>query len=265
MIRSRNRQYRKLFKSFFFAVCSTGCLLLGCVQAQDKDDSREDTIRALFVTGGGWHDYETQETLLTDALQKHLNIDLTIVHEGEKNPDYHVSVFQEENWADGYDVIIHNTAFGRVTDSDFLQFFVENHKGTPAVLIHASVHSYRYAEPADAWFDFMGFQSMWHEDQRRFVVENLNPEHPVMDGFPDEWEIPVDDELYVTEKIWGDITPLARAYGEESEDYQTVIWTHEKDGNRVFCLTLGHNNGMFEQSEFQQLVANGVRWAVKDL
>lgn len=228
--------------------------------------AEECPIRALLITGGGWHDYETQEQLLIDGLNEQIEIEIewSIVHEGDGNPDCHVSILKEKNWADDYDVIVHNTGFGRVTDSEFVAQFVKHHYGTPAVLIHASIHSYRYAEPADPWFEFMGYQSMWHEDQREFKVENVAADHPIMNGVPDSWISPP-DEIYVEEKIWGEITPLLRAHGEESDDYQTVSWIYESDGTRVFATTLGHNNETFQQQEFIRLVANGLLWAVEQL
>jgi uncharacterized protein len=221
-------------------------------------------IQALLITGGGWHDYETQEQLLIEGINQRSGVDIewTVIHEGDGEPDHHASILQEENWAANYDVIVHNTGFGRVTDPDFVAHFVEHHKGTPAVLIHAAIHSYRYAEPADPWFQFMGFQSMWHESQRQFEVETIAPDHPIMQGAPQSWITP-DDEIYVTEEIWGDITPLARAYGEETEEYHTVTWTHEFNNTRVFATTLGHNNDMFEREEFLDMVTNGLLWAVE--
>jgi uncharacterized protein len=223
-------------------------------------------IQALLITGGGWHDYETQESLLIDGINERTEhaIEWTIVHEGDGEPDHHASVLKEENWTDGYDIIVHNTGFGRVTDPDFVAQFVEHHQGTPAVIIHASIHSYRYAEPADPWFRFMGFQSMWHESQRPFEVETIAPDHPIMQGVPATWTTP-DDEIYVVEELWGEITPLAHAWGEETEEYQIVAWTHEFNNTKVFATTLGHNNDMFEREEFLTKVTNGFLWAIDRL
>lgn len=82
-----------------------------------------------------------------------------------------------------------------------------------------------------------------------------------MEGFPEVWMAPI-DEVYVVEKVWDGTTPLARVYGKETETYNTVVWTHETDDNRVFATTLGHNNEIFEEEEFLTLVANGLLWAV---
>ncbi len=246
----------------FFPVASLLVFLIGLTYVSFSQE-KQSPIQALLITGGGWHDYEAQEELLTQGISERLGdkIEWTVIHEGDGEPDYHVSVFQEENWAKDYDVVVHNTGFGRVTDPDYVAQFVKHHMGTPAVLIHASVHSYRYAEPADPWFEFMGLQSMSHEGQRRFEVENLAPDHPVMEGFPEVWTSP-QDEVYIIEKTWGDITPLARAYGQETEEYHTVTWTHELNNTRVFATTLGHNNETFEENVFLDKVANGILWAV---
>lgn len=251
--------------NFYLKNVTASFLLLFCFNVVFTN-AQEPPIKALLITGGGWHDYETQEELLIEGLNGEIDVEIewTVVHEGNGEPDYHASILKQENWADEYDVVVHNTGFGRVTDSEFVAKFVQHHYGTPAVLIHASIHSYRYAEPADPWFEFMGYQSMWHEGQRVFEVENIASEHPIMNGVPESWMSPP-DEIYVAEKFWGDITPLLRAYGEESGEYQTVSWTHEANGTRVFATSLGHNNATFEQESFIKLVANGLLWAVEGL
>jgi uncharacterized protein len=223
-------------------------------------------IQALLITGGGWHDYDTQDSLLINGINERIGDEIvwTIVHEGDGEPDHHVSIFQQPNWADGYDVIVHNTGFGRVTDPEFVAHIVESHIGTPAVLIHAAIHSYRYAEPADPWFEFMGLQSMWHESQRPFEVETIDPIHPIMRNIPESWTTP-DDEVYVVEEIWGDITTLAETFGVETEEYHPVAWAHYYEDTRVFATSLGHNNDMFHREEFLNMVSNGLLWAADRL
>jgi type 1 glutamine amidotransferase len=242
----------------------TFCLLVVLVSPAlfSCSSTQPDKVKALYITGGGWHDYETQEELFINGMNERLGdeFEWTIVHEGDKQPDHQVSIMQEENWTEGYDLVVHNTGFGRVNDADFVKSFVEDHYGTPAVLIHSAVQSYRYSEPATPWFEFMGQQSMWHEVQRGFEVENVATDHPIMQDFPETWQNP-DDELYVVEEVWGDITPLARAYGVETEEYHTVTWTHEIDDTRIFATTLGHTNQVFETDIFLDTLANGIRWA----
>lgn len=236
------------------------CLLTACA----GQPAQPDPIRVLLVTGGGWHDYQAQEPLLTEGLSARVpEIEWTVVHEGNQQADHRVTIFEKEGWAADYDLIVHNTGFGLLTDGDFVERLVQQHKGTPAVLIHSAVHSYRRAKPsAEPWFRFSGVQSMWHEEERTFTVENVAPSDAIMKSFPLRWETPVTEELYVVEKFWGHITPLAQAYGVETEAFHPVVWKHDVNGTRVFATTLGHNVGMFEQDVYLDLLANGVRWAV---
>jgi uncharacterized protein len=238
----------------------------GLESDQPQGEIEQPGIQVLLITGGGWHDYETQERLLIDGLNDRIEetIEWTVVHEGDGEPDHHVSILKEENWADGFDVVIHNIGFGRVTDADYVARFVEYHKETPAVLIHSATHSYRYAEPADPWFDFIGLRSMEHESQREFMVENVAPDHPIMAGLPDEWENPI-DEVYIILEESENLTPLARAWGEDTGEYHTITWTHMDEGIRVFGTTLGHNNEVFEMDLFLDKIANGLLWAVEKL
>lgn len=253
----------------FFVLVTVAAVLLGaCTEAYtEPPDAERDSINVLYLTGGGWHDYERQKELIPPGLDEHLGsleVNWTIVHEGQGDPEHLLSVLKEEHWAEDYDVIVHNHAFGRVEDAAFVKHAVEHHAGTPAVLIHAANHSWRYSQPADPWFEFAGLQSMRHEGARPLTVENIDSDHPIMEGFPAQWETPVEDELYVVERVWGDITPLARAYGEETEEYHPVVWTNEWQGTRVFSTTLGHHNEMYEQPEFLGMIAEGLRWAIEE-
>src|SRR5690625_5719483 len=101
-----------LFAGFMF--------LLTILPSCTRDASQP--VRALLITGGGWHDYVTQERLLIDGINERMGervIEWTIIHEGDTQPDHHVSVLQQPNWTEGYDIIVHNTGFGRVTDPGY--------------------------------------------------------------------------------------------------------------------------------------------------
>ncbi len=262
--------YTRLATVTFVAVAT---ILFGaCTSDPDAGasapDADESSIDALYLTGGGWHDFERQKELVPsglDARLNHVDINWTVVHEGEGDPEHKLAILRDENWAADYDVVVHNHAFGRVEDADFVEHVVEHHRGTPAVLIHASNHSYRYSEPADPWFELIGLQSMRHEETRPLTVESIEPDAPIMEGFPEQWETPVEDELYVVEEVWGDITPLARAYGEETDEHHPVIWRHEVQDTRVFSTSLGHHNEMYEQPEFLGVIANGLLWSIGKL
>src|SRR4029079_17853901 len=121
------------------------------------------------------------------------NVEWTIVHEGvpEKGGtdarDHRVSIYEKEDWAKGYDIVLHNECFGAVNDVAFVERITAPHKaGLPAVMLHCSSHSYRAAQ-TDEWRMCVGITSRSHEKNRDLLVKNINPEHPVMKGFPGEW------------------------------------------------------------------------------
>lgn len=248
-----------------YHIVLVACLatLAACTTGPSTNPAAHQGPSILLVTGGGWHDYPSQQSLLMNGLDQRVDdIRWTVVHEGDGQPDHRTSVLREKDWATDYDLVIHNTGFGRVTDADFVEHMVAHHKGTPAVLIHSAVHSYRYAAPSTAWFEFSGVQSMWHETEREFRVDAVHAGHPIMEGFPAQWHTPVTEELYVVDRLWGDITPLAEAHGVETGTEHPVIWTHKAEGVKVFATTLGHHSAMFRQPEYLDLLARGVRWAL---
>lgn len=220
-------------------------------------------LKVLLITGGGFHDYGAQTKTLWEGLHKRLNIDLKIVLEGLVREHKH-SVYANPDWAKGYDVIVHNECFGMVADKEFVERVAAPHKsGVPAVILHASVHSYRNA-PTDAWREVIGIKSMSHEGRRDLTVQVLDPKHPVMQGFPDGWVTKM-DELYKVEQVWPGVMPLAKAYGQETKKEHPVIWLNTIGNTRIFTTTLGHFDATMKTDEYLDLVARGLLWAVGKL
>jgi type 1 glutamine amidotransferase len=220
-------------------------------------------IKALLVTGGGFHDYDAQRKTLTAGLTRRLNLDLTVVQEGTTR-EHRMSIYEKADWARGYDVVIHNECFGLVADKDFVERVAAPHKaGVPAVILHASVHSFRNA-PTDEWRQVIGQRSMSHESRRDLAVKVLQPDNPVMRGSPAAWTSSA-DELYKIERTWPGIVPLAKAYGEETKQEHVVVWLNTYGQGRSFVTTLGHFDATMRTDEYLDLVARGLLWAVGKL
>jgi type 1 glutamine amidotransferase len=220
-------------------------------------------IKALMITGGGFHDYTAQKTTLAEGISARMNIEWTVLQEGTEREHKH-SVYQNPDWAKGYDVIVHNECFGMVVDPEFVARVAAPHQaGVPAVVLHATVHSYRNVA-GDAWRDVLGMKSMSHEGRRDLVVKPIRPEHPVMRGFPEEWADP-QDELYKIEKTWDTVIPLAKAYGQETRQDHVVIWLNQAGRTRVFATTLGHLDATMKTGVYLDLVTRGILWSVGKL
>lgn len=221
-------------------------------------------LRALMVCGGCCHDYEKQKVILSEGISARANVEWTIVHEnapkGSDERKHRISIYEKPEWWKGYDVVLHNECFGMVDDDAFIENIAAAHKaGVPAVMLHCSSHSYR-AGKTDEWRKCVGITSRSHEKNRDMKVINIAPQHPVMKDFPAEWLNPK-DELYKNEKVWPNVVPLAKAWGEETKAEHTVAWLNTYEKARVFSTTMGHNNSTMESPEYLGLVTRGLLWA----
>lgn len=218
-------------------------------------------LRALMVCGGCCHDYEAQKKILSEGISARANVEWTIFHEG-KERDHRPSIYERADWANGYDVVVHNECFGHMSDVSLIERIVAPHKvgGIPAVMLHCSAHSYRMAE-TDEWRQLLGIKSMSHEKRRDLVVKRAaETKHPVMTGFPDGWIDP-EDECYKNDKVWPTVVPLATVYGEDTQKHHIVIWLNTYENARVFATTLGHTNATMEAPVYLDLVTRGLLWA----
>lgn len=230
--------------------------------------SAQQPLKVLMVTGGCCHDYEKQKVILADGISARANVEFTIVHEetpdGKKGRDHKISIYENADWAKGYDVVLHNECFGAVTDVPFVERIAKPHfDGVPAVMLHCSAHSYRMAQ-TDAWRHAIGQRSMSHEKNRDLNVKNIAPEHPVMKGFPMEW-LDKADELYKNEELFPGFVPLAKAYGEDTKKDHNLIWVNTNGKGKVFGTTMGHNNSTMEDPIYLDLVTRGLLWACDKL
>lgn len=223
-------------------------------------------LKGLLVTGGCCHDYAKQKRIITEGISQRVSIDWDIVHEGGTGRAHLVSVYKEKDWAKKYDIIVHNECFGGVKDDAFVESIAAaHHAGVPGIFVHCALHSYRAAPTgADAWRELIGVTSRRHEKHRAVLAKNVNDDHPVLTGFPKEWQTP-QGELYVIEKVWPNCTPLLKAYGEDTKQEHVVMWTNKFGKARVFGTSLGHHNETMNNDIWLGAVSRGVLWACDKL
>lgn len=237
--------------------------LVACTAADAED--KADPIRVLYVTGGGFHDYEAQEALLSEELSERLDIEWTVDFEAGTNNDHKLTRHEDPNWHEDFDAVVYNMCFAEVTDDDYIERLARAHyeSGTAAVVLHCAMHTYRDAE-TDAWDQLVGLSTSQHEhEQREFTIEALDREHPVMAGFPEgDWVQP-EDELYIITGTGDNLNPLAEAYGPETDADHVVMWTNTYGNARVVGTTAGHNTEVMEDPVYLDFLENGLRWAVE--
>ena len=217
-------------------------------------------VRALLITGGCCHDYEFQAKSLTEGSKKFGAMTWTVINEGGKSKDAKIALYDNPNWAKAYDVVVHNECFADLNDIAYVRKITAAHKsGTPAVVIHCAMHTYRVLQEDD-WREFLGVTSRRHDHQSKYPVKLVANNHPALRGFPANWVTPM-DELYIIDTLWPKAKALATSVSEKDGKEYPVIWTNDYHGTRVFGTTYGHGNVTWQDPVFIALVSRGVLWA----
>lgn len=237
----------------FFLLLLTACLPLASGQ--------EDPLKILFITGGGFHDFEAQREMLTKGLGERIKIEFTVDHGAGSDATAVPERFTDPDWVKGYDLVLYNISLSVDQKPETAQAIIDSHvkHGVPAALLHGSTHSYRRTGN-DEWFKFLGARSMRHDARRPFANEVLAPDHPVMTGFPNPWQQD-QGELYIIEEIFPSAQPLARAHSVETKTNHPTIWVNSYLGIRIFVTTIGHHNETMASDTYLDLVSRGILWA----
>lgn len=184
----------------------------------------------------------------------------TVVHQGGKTTNTPIPLYNDPDWAEGFDIVVHNECFSDVKDLEFVDRILKPHKnGTPAILIHCAMHCYRVED--DRWFKFVGLQSPGHGPHYSYSAENLQPKHPIMRDFGPMFVAPK-GELYHSVKVFDTATPLAQANRQSDGLPQVCVWTNDYEGTRIFGCTMGHYNETMVEPKYLDMMTRGLLWAV---
>ena len=263
---------------------ATGLMILtmGLALPAAAQDARP--IKVLLVTGGGFHDYPKQRQILEAGLKARINADITHVYYDMQPNDPprrpKLPIFGNPDYADGYDVVIHNECAGDVNDTPTVKAVLAPHiRGVPGVNLHCAMHSYRsgdrpkpvvIGEDRALWYEYVGIQSSGHGLESPITLTLAASDNPIVKGMK-MWVTP-NDELYNNVQHFG-VTPLihgqqkAAATEKERAEVFTVAWTHlyGPAKARVFSMTLAHNDSNMADPRYLDIVARGVLWATNRL
>lgn len=247
---------------FMRLICLISCFALsGWCGTCGSLAAENEPLKVLLVTGGCCHDYEFQTRSLQDeASRQDLNIKWTVVNEGGNGTKAMIDLYDNVDWAKGYDCVIHNECFADTKDPEYIRRITSaHHAGANAVVIHCAMHTYRAAD-IDDWREFLGVTSRRHDHQSKYPVKVLKGDHPTMKEIPAGYETQK-DELYIIEKVWPNTTVLAESASENDGALQPVFWTNQYGAARVFGTTYGHSNDTFSDPVFLKTVLLGIQWA----
>ncbi len=267
-------------RAFVSGIAAATVVLLTLSNASADDSAKP--IRALLVTGGCCHDYATQKDILKNALEARANIKVDIQYSDSPSTKAPLPILGKPDYANGYDVVIHDECVADVSDPDTVLAVLKPHlDGLPGVNLHCAMHSYRIGDPKTPvtlgtphgyWFEYLGLQSCEHYAQKPIAIKFTDKENPIVKGLED-WTT-IHEEHYNNVHIFDKAHPLAHGFqelpqnngGTKTNDF-VVVWTNQygPKKTRVFSTTIGHNNETVSDPRYLELVTRGVLWATGHL
>jgi type 1 glutamine amidotransferase len=226
---------------------------LGAVLASAGGDQPA-KIKALLVTGGGYHDYKALNPVLTKKIGELAAVTFDV--------KYGVDTLKDPKFADGYDIVVYNFCFAGDSNKDVIENALKvTRDGKPTMLVHCAMHTF---QSSDEWTDCCGMRTRRHDPYRAFAIIKSDKTHPIVQTLPDTWPTP-GDELYQTIKLGERSTALFKGKVEKGIEEHVVCWVSNYGKGKVFATTLGHDLKTVNLPEYHRLLANGLLWACDKL
>ncbi len=273
------------FSRFAFSVA----LVLICSVSSAQDSGIQDSgttppLRVLLVAGGCCHDYATQTQLLKNGIEERINAIVTVVYNPDTTTEAKFEIYESDDWASGYDVVIHDECSANVTEQPYVDRILAAHRGgVPAVNLHCAMHSYRWGDfrkPVETgadnggWYEMIGVQSTAHGKQSPIDVTYVAGGESIVEGLGN-WKT-VNEELYNNVRVFGSTevlatgvqeTPAGKKGGKATTSEAAVVWTNQygPTKTRIFSTTLGHNNETVGDDRYLDLLSRGLLWSTGHL
>ncbi|MEO0414548.1 MAG: ThuA domain-containing protein, partial [Verrucomicrobiota bacterium] len=260
------KRFSILLPALVFAAILVGICAVDSTARDPEKAISPRPLKALLIAGGCCHDYVGQHKALYEGIQARANVRVDVVWTRDKSTNPPFPLFDKADWAEGYDVIIHDECAASNKDPQVLENILNAHKTIPAVHLHCAMHSFRQGN--DLWFKHIGLSSTRHGPQKPIKVQFTNKSHPIVAPLED-W-VTGNEELYNNGNVF-DAEPLAMGIqeyergGEQVKDAAIVAWTNTRQGAKSFSTSLGHNTFTVEDPRYLDLVTRGLLWATGNL
>ncbi|MGY8769282.1 MAG: ThuA domain-containing protein [Pirellulales bacterium] len=247
-------------------------------------------LRVLIVAGGCCHDYVAQTKILKEGIEARIHANVTVVLNKSTSTNTRFEIYESDDWAKDYDVIIHDECSASVIERPYIDRILAAHKnGVPAVNLHCAMHSYRFgdfrsavADGADnaGWYEMLGLQSTGHGPKLPIDIKFTNAKHPITQGMKN-WTT-INEELYNNVRVFSGAEALASGDQLQKPNAKAlkknpdlkpklsnavVVWTNQygPKKTRIFSTTLGHYNETVEDPRYLDLVTRGLLWSTGNL
>ena len=207
-----------------------------------------------MIVGGQAHDYEKEPLQLADKLSMAKDIHIRITDD--------LGELTGKN-ADRVDVLLFNCCTQAELSERQRKVIVNTvGKGKGLVAMHCAFWSFQdWLE----WRHIVGGIVQKHDPYGPFDAVVVDRNHPITRGLPERFAIT--DEPYVAdERTEGQhvLVRTARPHGGHTSP-EAMVWTQRYAGGRVFSIMFGHDAKSQMNPVFLTMLANGIRWAGRQL
>lgn len=235
----------------FYKICTVifgvFTLIISCKSEKKEKAFKDDAPRRIEMLFLG-HSIEHHNSgayfpILASALTKD-GINITYTEDvSDLNPE-------ELSLYDGLIIYANHEEISEAQEKALLDYVREGHAFIP---IHSASFCFKNSPE---YIDLVGAQFMSHETGT-FTAEIVDKEHPITKDLKpfETW-----DETYVHDKIADDIQVLMeRVEGDHREPW---TWVKNYGEGKVFYTAYGHDERTWNHPGFQNLVKEGILWAV---
>ncbi len=153
---------------------------------------------------------------------------------------------------DGLIIYANHESIDPSQEKALLDYVKEGHAFIP---IHSASFCFKNSPK---YIDLVGAQFMEH-GTGTFTATIVNKEHPAMKSVN---EFSTWDETYIHDKIASDIKILEERV--EGDHHEPWTWVKQYGEGKVFYTAYGHDERTWTNPEFQNLVKQGILWAVSE-
>ena len=180
-----------------------------------------------------------------------------------------VSSFTAENLKNYDAVMFYTTGELPMTEEQKKAFMDFIRSGHGFVGVHSATDTFYlwedYLKLVGAYFN----DHPWHQ---QVTVEVADPADPIVSFLGKSFQ--VNDEIYQMSDFQADTSRVLLRLDPNSVDLKNprvrrrfygwpLAWTRRDGKGRVFYIALGHEKAVWEDSRFQELLLNGIQWAIE--
>ena len=187
-------------------------------------------------------------------------VEWTVVQQGGTTTNSKIPLYEDKDWAKGFDVVVHNECFSDVKDKEWVETILKPHREgvgggadslCDALLPHRRRPVVRVRRRAVA-----GPRRALRPQDRDHRQGSRDHAGPLRVGRPSRASSITSSNSSPTRDA------LATATRQDTGEPQTCVWTNKYGKGNVFATTIGHHNETMADPAYLDMVTRGLLWSV---